>query len=85
MQVNSAFYNVISPMLFLVFGYEELAELRTNVSRLAELKKSILNSNSKSNIRQIDYSQEHLVVLEDLSVTKDFELMLKDINISLKQ
>ncbi|AJI68563.1 aBC transporter superfamily protein [Francisella tularensis] len=39
MQVQSAFYSVISPMLFLVFWYENLAELRTNVSRLSELKK----------------------------------------------
>ena len=38
-QVQSVFYNVISPMLFLVFWYENLVELRTNVSRLSELKK----------------------------------------------
>ncbi|WP_318263502.1 SbmA/BacA-like family transporter [Francisella-like endosymbiont] len=43
-QVQSVFYNVISPMLFLVFGYENLAELRTNVSRLSELKKSMQTS-----------------------------------------
>ncbi|QIW10965.1 SbmA/BacA-like family transporter [Francisella sp. LA112445] len=83
MQVNSAFYNVISPMLFLVFGYEELAELRTNVSRLAELKKSIINSKNKSSIRQIDHSQYHLMVLDNLSVMKDSEVMLRNINISL--
>ncbi|MED7789235.1 SbmA/BacA-like family transporter [Francisella sp. 19X1-34] len=83
MQVNSAFYNVISPMLFLVFGYEELAELRTNVSRLAELKKSIIDSKSKNNIRQIDHAQQHLVVLKNLSVTKGSGVMLKNINIAL--
>lgn len=44
MQVQSAFYSVISPMLFLVFWYENLAELRTNVSRLSELKKSMHTS-----------------------------------------
>ncbi|API87618.1 ABC transporter ATP-binding protein/permease [Francisella uliginis] len=83
MQVNSAFYNVISPMLFLVFWYEELAELRTNVSRLAELKKTINNSKDDSNSRHIDHLQHSLLILDNLSITKDNEILLKGISISL--
>ncbi|MFV9924415.1 MAG: SbmA/BacA-like family transporter [Francisella endosymbiont of Hyalomma scupense] len=53
-QVQSVFYNVISPMLFLVFWYENLAELRTNVSRLSELKKSMQTSQQQNNTRIIN-------------------------------
>ncbi|MBD5784524.1 SbmA/BacA-like family transporter, partial [Francisella tularensis] len=49
MQVQSAFYSVISPMLFLVFWYENLEELRTNVSRLSELNKSMHTSQLQDN------------------------------------
>lgn len=57
-QVQSVFYNVISPMLFLVFWYENLAELRTNVSRLSELKKSMQTSQQQNNTRIINCQQQ---------------------------
>lgn len=83
MQVNSAFYNVISPMLFLVFGYEELAELRTNVSRLSELKKTISCSKDDCSTRKIDHSQQSLMVLKKLSVINDDKVLIKDISLSV--
>ncbi|MDE5009162.1 ABC transporter ATP-binding protein/permease, partial [Francisella tularensis subsp. holarctica] len=62
-QVQSAFYSVSSPMFFLVFWYENLAELRNNVSRLYELKKSIHTSKMKDNTRIINSQQQALIKL----------------------
>ncbi|ORU69053.1 ABC transporter ATP-binding protein, partial [Francisella tularensis subsp. holarctica] len=70
MQVQSAFYSVISPMLFLVFWYENLAELRTNVSRLSELKKSMHTSQLQDNTRIINSQQQALITLENVTITK---------------
>ncbi|MFV9984541.1 MAG: SbmA/BacA-like family transporter [Francisella endosymbiont of Hyalomma asiaticum] len=80
-QVQSVFYNVISPMLFLVFWYENLAELRTNVSRLSELKKSMQTSQQQNNTRIINCQQQALITLEN--ITKQDDVLLKNITFSL--
>ncbi|GAB4225909.1 MAG: ABC transporter ATP-binding protein/permease [Francisella sp.] len=84
MQVQSAFYNVISPMLFLVFWYENLTQLRTNVTRLYELKKSINNSSKKhKNIRIVNDKQKYLLSLKNIYITKSDGYLLQNINFSL--
>ncbi|APA83885.1 ABC transporter ATP-binding protein/permease [Francisella tularensis] len=83
MQVQSAFYSVISPMLFLVFWYENLAELRTNVSRLSELKKSMHTSQLQDNTRIINSQQQALITLENVTITKQDGVLLENISFSL--
>ncbi|WP_052399162.1 SbmA/BacA-like family transporter [Candidatus Francisella endociliophora] len=41
MQINSAFLKVVTPLLFFVYSYEQVAELKANVKRLKELVKQI--------------------------------------------
>ena len=70
-------------MLFLVFWYENLAELRTNVSRLSELKKSMQTSQQQNNTRIINCQQQALITLENITITKQDGVLLKNITFSL--
>ncbi|MDE5006977.1 ABC transporter ATP-binding protein/permease, partial [Francisella tularensis subsp. holarctica] len=66
-------------MLFLVFGYENLAELRTNVSRISELKKSMHTSQLQDNTRIINSQQQDLITLENVTITKQDGVLLENI------
>lgn len=85
MQVQSAFYNVISPMLFLVFWYENIAELRTNVNRLSELKKSMNSSQQQRRAIVIDKEQKELIVVDDIAITKQEGILLEKVSFSLNE
>lgn len=41
MQINSAFLKVVTPLLFFVYSYSQVAELKANTKRVLELKKQI--------------------------------------------
>lgn len=82
MQINAAFLKVVSPLLFFVYSYENVAELKANVKRLKELKLQVDNSGSKS-LYKIDDSQQSLLVIRDLIVSNPDRQLLKNINLSL--
>ncbi|KEI34828.1 hypothetical protein FRA_44c11250 [Francisella sp. W12-1067] len=83
MQINAAFLKVVSPLLFFVYSYEQVTELKTNVKRLIELKKQIDNSNDKK-LYTIDTSQKELLKIENLTVSNPQKVLFTDLNFSLK-
>lgn len=65
------------------FWYENLAELRTNVSRLSELKKSMHTSQLQDNTRIINSQQQALITLENVTITKQDGVLLENISFFL--
>ncbi|AJC48426.1 ABC transporter ATP-binding protein/permease [Allofrancisella guangzhouensis] len=83
MQINMAFLKVVSPLLFFIYSYEQVTELKTNVKRLMELKKQIDNSNDR-NLYTIDTSQQELLKIDDLSIFSFQKILFANLSISLK-
>jgi putative ATP-binding cassette transporter len=67
MQINAAFLKVVSPLLFFVYSYDQVAELRANVKRLLELNNQIDNTSNKT-ICCIDLVQKELLKVDDVVV-----------------
>ena len=70
MQINAAFLNVVSPLLFFVYSYDQVAELKANVKRLIELNDQIDSASNKP-MCSIDLAQKELLKVEDLIVYND--------------
>ena len=70
MQINSAFLKVVSPLLFFVYSYDQVAELKANVKRLIELNDQIDSASNKT-VCSIDLAQKELLKVEDLIVYND--------------
>ena len=67
MQINAAFLKVVSPLLFFVYSYDQVAELKANVKRLLELNSQIDNASNKT-VCCIDLAQKELLKVEGLVV-----------------
>ena len=67
MQINAAFLKVVSPLLFFVYSYDQVAELKANVKRLLELNSQIEDANNKV-VCCIDFAQKELLKVDELVV-----------------
>lgn len=83
MQVNSAFMQAIFPMLFFVYSYDNLAELRANVTRLSELKRSMDEDIKEDRLRIINPEQKELLKLNNVSITRQVDTLLEGLSFSL--
>ncbi len=70
MQINAAFLKVVSPLLFFIYSYDQVAELKTNVKRLIELNSQIDDAGNKT-VCCIDLAQQELLKVDDLVVYND--------------
>jgi putative ATP-binding cassette transporter len=85
MQINAAFLKVVSPLLFFVYSYDQVAELKANVKRLLELKSQIDKSSTNKKINyKIDQNQSDFLKVEELQVTIKKRVLLDNLNFSLK-
>ena len=82
MQANSAFLKVVSPLLFFVYSYDQVAELKANVKRLLELNSQIDNANNKSAC-YIDLAQKELLKVDNLVVYSDDVPLFKKVSFGL--
>ncbi len=84
MQVNSAIWSVISSIAWIPFMYDNIAELRANMTRLLELKLGINNADGSRNIGVTD-SQEELLKVSGFSIVagRDSAQTLNGINFCL--
>ena len=82
MQINAAFLKVVSPLLFFVYSYDQVAELKANVKRLLELNSQMDCASNKAAC-SIDLAQKKLLKVDDLVVYNDRVALFQKVNFSL--
>lgn len=84
MQINAAFLKVVSPLLFFVYSYDQVAELKANVKRLLELTNQINNANKNNkNTDRIDLAQQEFLKVDDLIIYNSNEPLFKKVSFRL--
>lgn len=82
MQINAAFLKVVSPLLFFVYSYDQVAELKANVKRLLELNNQIDNASNKT-VCCIDLAQKELLKIDGLVIYNDGVPLFKKVSFGL--